>query len=83
MGLGLARGAYRPLIGDERGGSGFYGFSRFYRFKGCGAAHKNKEAPRSRNNGDTRRSADSNFPFWCPVIDRRIANEKDFSLRSK
>ena len=26
---------------------------------------------------------DSSFPFWFPVIDRRIANEKDFLLRSK
>ena len=33
--------------------------------------------------GDVRRSLDSSFPFWFPVIDRRIANEKDFSLRSK
>ncbi len=33
--------------------------------------------------GDARRSLDSSFPFGFPVIDRRIANEKDFSLRSK
>ena len=32
--------------------SGFYGFKRF---KGGGAAHKNIEAPRSINNGKTRR----------------------------
>ena len=42
--IGVARRAGRPLITCERGSAGS---TRFRRFNGGGAAHKNMEAPRS------------------------------------
>ena len=53
---------------------------RFSGFNGGGAAYK-KEAPRSINNSDARRSLGSRFPVLnFPNIVRLTANDKDFSL---
>ena len=40
QGSGLAHGTYRPLIVDERGGSGFYGVYGVSGFKGGSASIK-------------------------------------------
>ena len=63
--------------GDTRGRIGH----RRYEREREGVSQVRRFSPlRMTKRGDARRSLDSSFPFWFPVIDRRIANEKEFSL---
>ena len=64
QGSGLAPGACRPLLGDERVETGSISSKGS---KGVGAAHKKSEAPRSINRamqGDARRSAINRLPIY-------------------
>ncbi len=63
QGSGLAPGACRPLLGDERVETGSISSKGSKGSKGVGAAHKKSEAPRSINRAMPEGQRLTGFPF--------------------